>query len=139
MLRALVHWVATAGSRFKRNQRVGVVRMIFVGVDWAEAHHDAFVLDGEGKVLGRKRVADSLGSVRELHALVASHLGDDDVNHEVVVGSEREKGSGASSSARPSSLPFRGDHRRLARRLDASLRSIAKPRGPYSNGPRSVH
>jgi hypothetical protein len=67
--------------------------MIFVGVDWAEAHHDVCVLDGEGKVLGRKRIADSLGGVRELHALVASHLGDDDdVSHGVVVGIEKDRG-----------------------------------------------
>jgi len=27
--------------------------MIFVGVDWAEAHHDVCVLDSEGRVLVR--------------------------------------------------------------------------------------
>ena len=48
--------------------------MIFVGVDWAEAHHDVCVLDGEGKVLGRKRVADSLGGVRELRHAPARGL-----------------------------------------------------------------
>ncbi len=26
--------------------------MIFVGVDWAEAHHDVHVEDGDGKRLG---------------------------------------------------------------------------------------
>jgi hypothetical protein len=42
--------------------------MIFIGVDWAEAHHDVCVLDAEGKVLGRKRILDSLAGVGELHA-----------------------------------------------------------------------
>ena len=48
--------------------------MIFVGVDWAEDHHDVCVLDVEGKVLGRRRISDSLGGVSELHALVAQFL-----------------------------------------------------------------
>jgi hypothetical protein len=28
-------------------------------VDWAEVHHDVCVLNGEGNVLGRRRIADS--------------------------------------------------------------------------------
>ena len=67
--------------------------MIFVGVDWAEAHHDVCVLDDEGTVLARKRVDDSLPGVAELHALVANHLGDDDdVNETVIVGIEKDRG-----------------------------------------------
>ncbi len=30
--------------------------MIFVGVDWAEAHHDVYVQDEEGKRLGGGRL-----------------------------------------------------------------------------------
>jgi hypothetical protein len=52
--------------------------MIFVGVDWAEAHHDVCVLNTEGKVLGRKRIADTLAGVGELHALVADFLDEED-------------------------------------------------------------
>ena len=66
--------------------------MIFVGVDWAEAHHDVCVLDGEGTVLGRRRIADSFVGVGELHALVAQHLGDDDEASQVVVGIEKDRG-----------------------------------------------
>ena len=47
--------------------------MIFVGVDWAEAHHDVCVLDERGMVLGRRRVRDGVAGVAELHALVAEH------------------------------------------------------------------
>ena len=47
--------------------------MIFVGVDWAEAHHDVCVLDERGMVLGRCRVGDGVAGVAELHALVAGH------------------------------------------------------------------
>lgn len=38
--------------------------MIFVGVDWAEAHHDVCVLDQAGAVLGRRRgLMESPGSL----------------------------------------------------------------------------
>ena len=66
--------------------------MIFVGVDWAEAHHDVCVLDANGKVLARKQIRDSLAGVGELHALVADHLRDDDVVTDVVVGIEKDRG-----------------------------------------------
>jgi hypothetical protein len=66
--------------------------VIFVGVDWAEAHHDVCVLDGEGNVLGRRKIRDSFAGVGELHALVAAHLGSDDEADQVVVGIEKDRG-----------------------------------------------
>jgi len=66
--------------------------MIFVGVDWAEAHHDVCVLDEAGVVLARKRIPDSLLGVSELHALVADHLSDDDDANDVIVGIEKDRG-----------------------------------------------
>jgi hypothetical protein len=66
--------------------------MIFVGVDWAEAHHDVCVLDAEGSVLARRRIPDSLVGASELHALLADHLGDDDDAQSVIVGIEKDRG-----------------------------------------------
>ena len=66
--------------------------MLFVGVDWAEAHHDVCVLDVDGKLLGRRRIADSLAGVGELHSLVAEHLGEFDEPGQVVVGIEKDHG-----------------------------------------------
>jgi len=66
--------------------------VIFVGVDWAEAHHDVCILDGDGTVLGRRKIGDSFAGVGELHALVAAHLGDDDEVDQVVVGIEKDRG-----------------------------------------------
>jgi hypothetical protein len=63
--------------------------MIFVGVDWAEAHHDICVLDEAGDVLGRKKIPDSLIGVRELHELLAPHAEEPD---EVIVGIETDRG-----------------------------------------------
>ena len=33
--------------------------MIFVGIDWAEAHHDVCLLDDGGQVLAKRRVAST--------------------------------------------------------------------------------
>ncbi|MGA2123634.1 MAG: IS110 family transposase [Acidimicrobiales bacterium] len=63
--------------------------MIFVGVDWAEAHHDVCVLDRDGEVLARTKIPDSLEGVRALHELVAPLA---EEPHEVVVGIEKDRG-----------------------------------------------
>ena len=63
--------------------------MIFVGIDWAEAHHDVCVLDGEGEVLGTRRIPDGLEGVARLHALLAEHV---DEPEGVVVGIETDRG-----------------------------------------------
>ena len=63
--------------------------MIFVGVDWAEAHHDVCVLDEGGGVLGRARVPDGIEGVSRIHTLVADHIEDP---AEVVVGIETDRG-----------------------------------------------
>jgi Transposase/Transposase IS116/IS110/IS902 family len=63
--------------------------MIFVGVDWAEAHHDICVLDTAGEVLARKRILDTLVGVRELHELLGEHA---EEPGEVFVGIEKDRG-----------------------------------------------
>src|SRR2546421_12860862 len=49
------------------------MQMVFLGIDWAEAHHDVCLLDEQGKVLGKRRVVDGLEGGRRLHELVAEH------------------------------------------------------------------
>ena len=63
--------------------------MIFVGDDWAEAHHDVCIIDEAGKKLARRRVPEGLDGVNQLHALVAAHASDP---AEVVVGIETDRG-----------------------------------------------
>jgi hypothetical protein len=63
--------------------------MIFVGVDWAESHHDICVLDEAGDILGRRRIEDTLEGVRLLHELLAPHAQEPD---EVIVGIEKDRG-----------------------------------------------
>jgi len=63
--------------------------VIFVGVDWAEDHHDVCVMDEAGRVLGKRRIADGVEGVAELHALVATHAQEPE---EVAVGIEIDRG-----------------------------------------------
>ena len=44
--------------------------MIFVGIDWAETHHDVCLLDGQGQVLATRRIPEGLEGVARLHALL---------------------------------------------------------------------
>lgn len=63
--------------------------MIFVGVDWAEAHHEACVLNESGDVLARKKIPDTLVGVRELHELLTPFVDEPD---QAVVGIEKDRG-----------------------------------------------
>jgi transposase len=63
--------------------------MIFVGIDWAEAHHDVCVLDPEGEVLATRRIPEGLEGVARLHALLGEHA---DAPADVVVGIETDRG-----------------------------------------------
>jgi len=63
--------------------------VVFVGIDWAEEHHDVCVMSVDGQPLGRARVAEGVDGVARLHALVADHADDP---AEVVVGIETDRG-----------------------------------------------
>jgi transposase len=67
-------------------------RMLFIGDDWAEAHHDIEIEDDAGRLLVRRRLPEGLAGITMLHELVAEHLdpaGDPD---QVMVGIETERG-----------------------------------------------
>jgi len=63
--------------------------MIFVGIDWAEAHHDVCVLDHNGDVLATRRIPEGLEGVARLHALLGEHATEPG---EVIVGIETDRG-----------------------------------------------
>jgi len=63
--------------------------MIFVGDDWAEAHHDICIEDDVGNVLVKRRVSEGLVGIAQFHALVADHIDDPS---EVVIGIETDRG-----------------------------------------------
>ena len=62
---------------------------IFVGIDWAEAHHDICVLDESGAILAKRRVGEGLEGVGQLHALLADHAAEP---NQVVIGIETDRG-----------------------------------------------
>jgi transposase len=63
--------------------------VIFVGIDWAEAHHDVCLLDEVGAILAKQRIAEGVEGIAQLHALLADHA--DEPGH-VVVGIETDRG-----------------------------------------------
>jgi transposase len=63
--------------------------MIFVGDDWAEDHHDVYVMDEAGKRLAARRPPEGLAGIRQLHELIAKYVQEP---HEVVVGIETDRG-----------------------------------------------
>jgi transposase len=63
--------------------------MIFVGDDWAEDHHDLYVMDESGKRLAVRRLPDGLAGIRQLHALIGEYIEDPD---QVVIGIETDRG-----------------------------------------------
>ena len=65
------------------------VRMIFVGVDWAEDHHDVCLLDKQGVGLGKRRVPEGMEGSRQLQVLIAEHAQDPE---QVVIGIETDRG-----------------------------------------------
>jgi hypothetical protein len=51
-----------------------VGRVLFVGDDWAEAHHDVEIVDEQGRRLVKRRLPEGLDGVSRLHALIAGAM-----------------------------------------------------------------
>ena len=62
---------------------------VFVGLDWAEAHHDVYVQDDQGKRLAGGRLPEGLEGVARFHAMVASFV---EEPAEVVIATETDRG-----------------------------------------------
>ncbi len=45
---------------------------IYCGIDWAEGHHDIALTDGDGKLVGKRRIDETLEGVAELTAMLAA-------------------------------------------------------------------
>lgn len=66
--------------------------MLFIGNDWAEAHHDIELVDDDGRRLARRRLPEGADGLAALHALIAEHLEDDAEPEQVVIGIETDRG-----------------------------------------------
>ena len=63
--------------------------MIFVGNDWAEGHHDVYVMDEGGSRLGYARLPEGIEGIARFHEMVGEHTS---VADEVVIGVETDRG-----------------------------------------------
>src|SRR5262245_54054419 len=63
--------------------------MIFVGDDWAEEHHDVYLMGESGERLASQRLPEGLTGIGQVHELIAAHAGEPT---EVVVGTETDRG-----------------------------------------------
>jgi hypothetical protein len=63
--------------------------LIFAGVDWAEAHHDVYLQDEQGRRLGGGRLGEGIAGIAAFHELAARHAAGPG---EVVVGIETDRG-----------------------------------------------
>ena len=62
---------------------------LFVGDDWAEAHHDVHLMNEAGDRLAARQLPEGLEGIAGLHAMVAEHSDDPG---EVIVGIETDRG-----------------------------------------------
>jgi hypothetical protein len=66
---------------------------LFVGVDWAEDHHDVCVMDTAGAVVSKGRVSNDLAGIAKIHDLIGRAIPAElDDDPEVVVGIETDRG-----------------------------------------------
>ena len=63
--------------------------MIFIGDDWAEDHHDVYLMEEDGARLASRRLPEGLTGIRQLHELIAQHVEKPD---QVVIGIETDRG-----------------------------------------------
>ncbi len=63
--------------------------MIFVGVDWAEAHHDVQVQSEDGRRLAGGRFPEGVDGIARFHEMVCAHV---DEPADVVIGIETDRG-----------------------------------------------
>ncbi len=63
--------------------------MIYVGDDWAEDHHDVYVMDTDGARLASRRLPEGLAGIGGFHELVAAHV---EEPGQVVIGIETDRG-----------------------------------------------
>jgi len=68
------------------------MRVLLVGDDWAEDHHDIELMDQSGRVLARARLSEGVDGMGRLHAMIGEHLGQDAGDAVVRVGIETDRG-----------------------------------------------
>jgi hypothetical protein len=68
------------------------MRVLLVGDDWAEDHHDVELMDQSGRVLARVRLGEGAAGMARLHSMIGEQLGQDAGDAVVRVGIETDRG-----------------------------------------------
>ena len=97
--------------------------MIFVGVDWAEAHHDVFVQNEDGKRLGGGRLPEGVEGIARFHDLVGRHV---EEPGDVVIGIETDRGLFVAALVAAGYLVFAANPMSTSRYRDRHSTSGAK-------------
>ena len=64
-------------------------KQVFVGLDWAEDHHDVYIEDDTGDRLGGGRLPEGVEGVARFHEWIARHVNDPG---DVVIATETDRG-----------------------------------------------
>ena len=65
------------------------MEQVFVGLDWAEDHHDVYIEDDTGDRLGGGRLPEGVEGVARFHEWIARHVDDPG---DVVIATETDRG-----------------------------------------------
>jgi hypothetical protein len=103
-------------------------RLLYIGDDWAEGHHDVAVQDEAGKTLARRRLAEGADGIARFHELVASRFGGDGEPDpaEVIVVIETERGPWVKALAAAGYRVYPVNPRQAARHKEAIANSGKK-------------
>lgn len=101
--------------------------LVLVGDDWAEDHHDVELMDAGGHRLAKARLPEGVAGMARLHALIAEHTGDADVEDvEVRIGIETDRGPWVQALVAAGYLVFAVNPLSVARFRDRHTVSGAK-------------
>lgn len=102
------------------------VKLLFMGDDWAEDHHDVELQDETGRRLARARLPEGVSGVAGLHALIGEHLDEDAEPGQVTVGIETDRGPWVQALVAAGYLVYAINPRQVARYRERHGNSGAK-------------
>jgi transposase len=71
---------------------MGAPVRLYAGDDWAQDHHDIEVMDEAGRVLAKRRLAEGVAGMSQLHELIGRFLPEGGQDAQVVIGIETDRG-----------------------------------------------
>src|SRR2546423_10970586 len=102
------------------------VRVLFVGDDWAEDHHDVEVQDEQGRAVKRARLPEGAAGMARFHELVARLVAEDAQPSDVLVCIETDRGPWVRALAAAGYRVFGVNPKQAARHREVMGNSGAK-------------